>query len=368
MTAGTRATPLIERIYGLDVIRGLCAIGVMAYHYSVYGFGVHYSGLGTLMVYLFFSLSGFVLHSVYAPQALSESMLKKFILARIFRIFPLFGAISIGVFIYYWVTLGFSHHILNRLLLNSTFLFGVTLPGLHSSTPGGWSIGVEFAFYVLFPLLLLLRTLPSLSIAFIGSLIVSHVYLYATTVFNQNYIPADQQWMHITQPATFLSFFLGGMLASLISQQLKFIVPVVVPICGLAVMGFGPSYTGQSMTRVYQEPLLWVGVVLFSTLITLLGARTRLGPVMQRFATFLGDISFSLYLLHMYVFWMVAKWLPVSSLSVSIAALSSLGVAWLCYRYFENPRRRIGRRFGQSSGAVSRHNEPQKQAAAIAGQ
>src|SRR4051812_47920865 len=57
-----------QRVYQLDAIRGLLAIGVMVYHAVFWANGTYLPLLGTWGVYGFFVLSGWALEHVYGGR------------------------------------------------------------------------------------------------------------------------------------------------------------------------------------------------------------------------------------------------------------------------------------------------------------
>lgn len=329
-----------SRIYGLDAVRGLCAIGVMAYHYAYQLYGVHLAGLGTFTVYLFFTLSGFVLHSVYGQQEISERMLYRFFSARFFRIFPLYAGLCLLLFAYIALTEGANYDLLSKLLLNITFLFGLTNPGETSLIVGGWSIGIEFVFYSLFPLLLLFRQIWFIGAILLGSVAVSHVYIVQSKT-----VAPDLWWSTITQPVTYFPFFVGGILGSMLFQRLRQrAIPAIIPIGLLLCLAFMPVLVGINTTAIRESLPLWSAVITGSLAITLLAAMSTYGATLTKLAMFLGEISFALYLIHSYVLGAATKLLPLSGLPLLVIAASiSIVAAKFIHDYWEKPARLVGK-------------------------
>ncbi|MGE8526210.1 acyltransferase family protein [Chryseobacterium rhizosphaerae] len=121
---------------------------------------------GTEAVYMFFSLSGFlIIRQLFEEKTLSGRIdLKKFYTRRILRIFPVYYLVAIIGLVYYTVFLpkmGYDfksdYNLLEGMLLLFTFFPNV----FASFNPGGileilWSIGVEEQFYLLVAPLILL--------------------------------------------------------------------------------------------------------------------------------------------------------------------------------------------------------------------
>jgi exopolysaccharide production protein ExoZ len=64
-------TPLNTRIHSLDYLRGLAALGIMLYHYSMWTFNKKFDAgdliqrIGIFGVPIFYILSGLTLHVIY---------------------------------------------------------------------------------------------------------------------------------------------------------------------------------------------------------------------------------------------------------------------------------------------------------------
>ena len=145
----------IARIHALDALRGLLAIGIMAYHVFGWTRVASITTLGTYGVYAFFVLSGFALEWAYGTRLHDPGGLRTYVAARIGRIFPLYtlAALTTAAMTLY------ARRPVDRsdLLLNVTLTFGLVNPGATSTVVGGWSIGIEVVFYALFPLIVWLR-------------------------------------------------------------------------------------------------------------------------------------------------------------------------------------------------------------------
>ena len=164
-----RKDSLLPGIHGL---RGLAAIGVVLYHL------IHIAGLKPpfafdfisrdfgYSVHLFFILSAYSLMCSTELKVGQPNWLANYFIKRFFRIAPLFY-----LMIFSFVVVGSSRDITN-LILNLTFTFG--LNPSSGIVWGGWSVGVEMIFYLIFPIfLLLIRSHKTALIFLIISIIVS---------------------------------------------------------------------------------------------------------------------------------------------------------------------------------------------------
>jgi peptidoglycan/LPS O-acetylase OafA/YrhL len=84
----TKAAP--ARFVGLDGLRGVAALCVMAYHFTQGGTGLFPSAPAA--VDLFFALSGFVIAHTYEPRLAAGLPPLRFIALRVIRLYPLYFA------------------------------------------------------------------------------------------------------------------------------------------------------------------------------------------------------------------------------------------------------------------------------------
>ena len=145
-----------ERLLSLDVLRGLMALAVAAYHLSVWTrltdagtFANHaLAKFGNYGVESFFLLSGFCFFLLYAPERLRGLELARFYGKRFFRIAPLFY-LAVALNLLFSLKMG-PQPTLRMLAENATLTFGLFHPN-HALVTGGWCIGLEFVFYLAFP-------------------------------------------------------------------------------------------------------------------------------------------------------------------------------------------------------------------------
>lgn len=186
-----------QRIYQLDAVRGLLAIGVAVYHVAP---GPATAILGTWGVYAFFVLSGWAMEHVYGAAI----DVRRFAVARVARLAPL------------WIPVvlisAFAYDITDpvRIALNLTGVFGFVSPGATSIVTGGWSIGIEVVCYVMFAVLAVWR-LETRALAVLAA---AGVALRFVAVGGLMPVDLEASWVAYTVPSSFLGFFLVGMLAA----------------------------------------------------------------------------------------------------------------------------------------------------------
>ncbi len=139
-----------SNIPALTGLRALAALWVVSFHVSGLWQGeAPLAGLGYLGVDLFFILSGFVLTHVHGERFRHESLraFPDFIARRVARIFPVWLAV-LALFALKHHTLGAGDWSLYAMLAQA---WGIVPTQLVN--PPGWSVSLEWAGYLLFPLL-----------------------------------------------------------------------------------------------------------------------------------------------------------------------------------------------------------------------
>lgn len=355
-----------ERVYGWDALRGFCAVLVAFYHLTYWLELVELPPFATYGVYLFFVLSGASLAYTYRTEQLrTTGEVLRFLGTRWLRLAPLFLLVC-AIFLAL-----LSAHIQGkfaglptRLLLNATFAFGLVDPVNTSIVIGGWSLGIEFVFYLLFPALVfavarpawrwpLLAGLTALQAAWILATVGEHGLQAAAVAYHQ--VPA------------FGAYFFGGCVIGYFRRQAEADWP------GSAIL---TSCAGMLVLLLLATPLKAGGELLGVRGVTLFLAcfgvvyvcgQARLSGRAASLARHLGDMTYGTYLLHPIIcfttLWLVAPKLleasvPVRSAAVAGMILLACAFGWASERWFEAPLRRWGRRWlGRGEAAPARQSD-----------
>lgn len=154
----------IQNIRFIDTLRGLAILGVLMVHTAQVGSPLTESQLnlfkqGAKGVQLFFIVSAFTMFMSLSRRSNEVRPYMKFYLRRFFRITPMYW---LGILVYviagaFWL----QPHAIRAIGLNLLFLHGFDPGSFNRVVPGGWSIGVEMAFYLCVPFLF--RYINSLS-------------------------------------------------------------------------------------------------------------------------------------------------------------------------------------------------------------
>jgi peptidoglycan/LPS O-acetylase OafA/YrhL len=359
----------MKRLEFLDSLRGLAALYVLVYHLAkmpplatgLPRFGQTLVFFGGSGVILFFVISAFCLCLTMPGRDVTSAVAAKFYAKRFFRIAPLFYAV---------VSLTLVRNFLVRdivpahgdVLANVTFTFNL-IPGTQDSLVfAGWTIGVEMLFYLIFPALYaLLRGVPAKVLAYGLAGLAFSALLWALAA-----APIDRDRYALLTVVHYLPVFLLGMIAFDLFNMLHARGAgrrTGAVLLGASTLAFAGHLSGRLADPAF-APFFWAGG---SYALLLLGlAFCPLGMVVNRATQFLGQISYSVYLLHGPVILVInrpvfpriyALDLPVAAkfgLCLAVTLAVTLAVSWLAYRFVERPGIALGRRLIATRGERTR--------------
>ncbi|MCU1581036.1 MAG: acyltransferase [Microbacteriaceae bacterium] len=370
--SSTARSPLRTDIQGL---RAVAVLLVVFYHAGLSAIPGGYIGVD-----VFFVISGFLItnHLVTGLSATGRVNFAQFYARRARRILPasfvvlLLTLVGSLLFMPPALLQGILHDAIATALYVPNLLFASQGTNYLAETAASpyqhyWSLGVEEQFYLLWPLVLLVLwrlargSRRRLLIVCIGIVVVSLVVEIVLTF-------QSQPLAFCLLPARAWELGVGGLIAIAGPAAMKKLHPVIVAVGGwagilailLAAVFFnaGTSFPGFAALL----PVLGTGAVIF------FGQKVvRFGPnaaLSTRPMQFVGLISYSLYLVHWPILVIAAdanggmRPLP-TALGLGLALLS-IPLAWLLFRFVENPLRRPRRLTGRRprktlilAGAVS---------------
>lgn len=342
-----------HRINSLDYLRGIMAFLIMLYHY----YSWLYSGfdssefMGRIGVYgvsTFYILSGLTLYVVYKEKIYSQGYWQYF-KRRILRIYPLLILVTLlTIFLLKDYTYVFStKRPLMTLLLNITGAFGFVEPKRYLAT-GAWSIGNELVFYVIFPLVLALSKRKNY-ILYGFFFITLLIGLYFAFYLIDTEISLSKNWGAYINPFNQLFLFVGGMTIAELFYFGKFKSlqwPNYFILIFVLIFSFYPV-EGDRVNIVSNINRFVFSFCCFIVVISFLKTTMKL-PQWARYPfKLLGDISYTLYLLHPIVYYTLVKHslLPENQeLSMLICILTTLVLSIIIYNMIEKPFMRMGRK------------------------
>jgi peptidoglycan/LPS O-acetylase OafA/YrhL len=331
------------RIRTLDALRGIASVSVAWFHFTqanpALGQGILKSSgkYGWLGVDVFFVISGFVIPYSLQKAKYTHEQFWRFLAKRIVRLDPpYFVNICFVVVLAYVVPFvpGFrgAQPAFTATQLLSHFAYLNSVIGKPWVNPVFWSLGIEFQYYLLigliFPLLAssrrLVRTLTMGALLVSGFLVASPSLLFAhLPVFLAGILTFERKVGHLSNRS-----FLGGLVLT----------------CIVAGFGGGP----------------WIAAISAGTALVI--AFIEFGG---KVLTWLGLISYSLYLVHVPVGGKIVDlgahythgMIGVTVVLIAATACSILA-AWILYLAVELPSQRFSSRIAYSRPSVRDAREP----------
>lgn len=307
-----------------------------------------------LAVPLFYVVSAFSLYIGYFDKLHDEQNIKKYLFRRFLRIAPLFYFMIFvySVIIVFW----FHAHLDGReILLDISFLFGL-FPGKHETIVwAGWSIGVEFLFYLFLPLLMMFS--KNLIHSFFSLIFFLIIGTYAFTVFSHYKLPLNYQYENLLTHMPFFMFGIVSYFCYILLNQIvrKKTVSNILLVLSIFLILVMINYSSKIaiFNQNFVDLTRYTWGLIFSFWIVALSINP-IHWIVNKFTTSIGRMSFSIYLWHplivygtnpiqqkIYSFGISSNASFVLSAFVVFCVLFPL--AHLSFKYIEQPFMQMGR-------------------------
>jgi peptidoglycan/LPS O-acetylase OafA/YrhL len=344
--AGERRSARIESL------RALAALGVLIGH--SYGWSHHWQGVyatlpgrlvmsGGFAVFLFFSLSGYLLFLPFARAAFGSFEridLRRYAVNRAVRILPLYYVV-IGTYLVFHDD-GVRSQWWRFLLFLQSFNAGT----VDKVDGPAWSLVVEVQFYVLLPLFAWLvasiaRRSLSRAAAVVGTLGIVALVVRALTVTSNDSV--SLVWHH-SLPGTCVFFFPGLLLAllriHLDNHQRSWESARLVGSSTIWLLGGVALWTVSAYRYDYDYLMLPASALLLGACALPLRQQWLVRLLDVRLLAALGTASYSLYLWHAPIIeWMSrARWMPGGFVPLAlVGGVACCLLAVVSYRVVEAP-------------------------------
>lgn len=353
----------MKKLEYVDSLRGIAVLAVILFHSNQIGRHLlapeilnKISSSGIYGVQLFFLTSAFTLYISFNTRYKNEiNPVRNFFIRRFFRIAPMY---YLAIFYYllqdgfgprYW--LGDKTEItISNIISNFTFTHGFNPYWVNSLVPGGWSIAIEMIFYALLPILFLrIKNINQAFNFFILSLVIKLVVTYFFIKYPL--IGNEQFWngyLFFYFPRQLPIFSLGILLyfVVIVKQELsKISANSVLALCVLAYLQL---VTNSNL--IFERHVIF-GLVFFLFAVSI--SRYNSFLFVNRVITFIGKISFSMYLVHFAVLhWLNYFKLDVVSeigtvnyfLKFFIVVIISILISTFLYKIVEVPFQSFGKK------------------------
>jgi peptidoglycan/LPS O-acetylase OafA/YrhL len=327
----------------IDGLRALAVMAVIFYHFGIFGFSGGFVGVDVFFVISGYLITkGIVSHSHKKPFSFLD-----FYSRRARRLFPaliatILAAYLCAFFIFspqdfekmsastFFSLMGASNI---YFWLNSNYFdnFSSLKPLLHT-----WSLSVELQFYAVWPLVLvlLLRYVKRLFIPVAVMVAIG----FLVSVFYLNY---DSSGAFFLMPFRIHEFLFGGIVVFLERARLNRGWQNLIYCVGLFLVLY-PVFFYDSKRTLFPGVAVLAPVI--GTALMILGGRNGFSAKLLagRLVGFIGEISYSLYLVHWPIF-VFSSYIFVVEIPIYIRLLMIVGVflvAFIMYRFIEKPFRR----------------------------
>jgi peptidoglycan/LPS O-acetylase OafA/YrhL len=367
--AGTDTVPG-QRIDELESLRGVAAMLVVFYHMPKWNpiLEITLFRNGYLMVPLFFVMSGFVITAAYRRRIDSLVALARFQFLRFGRLYPIHI-----LFLFAFVLIEFAKYLAQTYLglysnlppfepngldafVKNLLLISAVLPNQPTTfNYPAWSISVEFYTYLVFGAILL-RFRRASDLVFLAFAAVSLVAIATGATFGFHDLLS-----------CFLGFFLGCLTERLVRRNPVALPGYVVDLLVLAIVLFLSFKTDKR----WDVALYFASAALVYALVHARDGLAR-SALRHPWLIALGTLSYSLYMSHAAIQWVVAQVVRVvlhrpqvidergtlvpalsateATIATTVVIVLVIAVSIVTYRYVEMPMRERSRRIAKQIG------------------
>ena len=344
----------MERFYLLDIARGVAAIAVAIFHYKLfYAYNLSSENFvpenqpfydyikliyehGWIAVQFFFLLSGFIFFKLYLKRIKEKNLsFYNFLILRISRLYPLHFITLIIVLIIYLVLKGnnFTNPIqadLEHFIYNLFLIHEWGLKSYASFNEPSWSISVELLMYIIF-FYLALKT----NIIFYSFLI---ILISSILFFKFKFLGYGGY-----------CFFIGG-LSYILIENLKIDQKNKILILSLMIFFSGTlSFYFIDNSKLNKIIIL---TIFFPSLINLFYLINNYSPRFGKKLSLIGDISYSIYLVHFPLILVILIILSILDLKINFNSMTvfctylifTFLISFFSYKLIEIPLKKILRK------------------------
>jgi peptidoglycan/LPS O-acetylase OafA/YrhL len=343
-----------SRLLGIQTARGVAALLVVLYHTGrgialpQYTGQIPFGGLfefGHAGVDFFFVLSGFIIYFVHNADIGVPESLPRYLRRRLVRIYPIYWVVTALVVLLAMMRPGNEAPELGYIVRSLLLIPQRPDPILNVA----WTLVFEMAFYVLFAMAILSRRLG-----------IALVVIWLGLIIAGRFINHQAPLRHVLMSFSNLEFILGILAAHITLHHPSHRPLLLATVAAIAFAGFGLMENAGAMDAAGPVSELMFAAASVGLVIGLATAerqgRLHIGPG----AAFLGNASYSLYLIHTIVIGLAAralgllgliKILPAAAIFGVVAAAAILAGAAL-HAFVELPLLRM---LGTEKGRRDRH-------------
>jgi len=333
-----------DKINSLQILRAFFALVVVVRHvlYELSLFDNNNSELldfyqvlhfGSIGVDGFFVISGFIMYYVHSDDFLKPSISFKFLLRRFLRIAPLYWiltSLTLLIMLFFPSSVNDGKEInIPHVLASYLFVPWENSIGLHyPPLAPGWSLNFEMYFYLIFSLFLFFPKkyfVTGISLIF-----------FISVLFNQKVI--DFPILNMITDPMLIEFLLGIFIGIMFRKKYLSQKPILLVLISIIIVSLNIFIRVDHEFRLFSY-----GIPSALLIFSLLCLENKFKIKFNRFFMFLGTISYSLYLSHVFSYKLIYMVLSSgfiinnADLTIVISISFSILVATFVYFMIEKP-------------------------------
>ncbi len=315
----------MDKIISIQLLRGIASILVLILHavHKEHTYGAGYFStfnIGHIGVDIFFIISGFVMLYTFKPKMDAQHFLVK----RAIRILPIYWATLSLVIVAYFIQPNLVNGGRESSILGSLFLIPTDALFLNQNA---WTLTYEFIFYIIFSSVFFLDN--QYKILFVTSVILVFSFIGEIASFSNPLLKVLTSSLLIEFTFGFILYFYY----KCSSNKIKFSF-----LCFLIMAAFLIIY----FELLSEHRFISLGIPALGLCCFFVYFEDLISTKITSIANFLGDISYSLYLIHPFTLASTSIMLNLFNVSnpyVFMFSMLSTSIlfGWLTFKYLECP-------------------------------
>ncbi len=330
-----------KRYSSIDQLRFIAAMCVAISHLIIFkkGYNINYEIISSIAVEVFFIISGFVL----APQIINllhQNNFKNyrvFILRRWYRTIPLYALslVLISILLGKFISLDFFKYLF---FIQNFFSIWVNTDYFSIA----WSLSVEEWFYIVFPLYLIFINKFSNNLNIFYTCI---IFIFIIFILRFNFSTEIEWGQNVRRVVVYrLDSIVFGVLLFLIKSKIKDTIVIKLIlfflICIFSFIVFEILRINAIENKDYYQIIFHYVVAVWGCFVVSLFYvldKQLENKFFVNFNLYLGKISYSIYLFHLSVIYIISPLNLSLIISILIFLIVQIILSTLLYYYFEKP-------------------------------
>lgn len=323
----------------INGLRAYAVVFVVLFHFNVFGFSAGYLGVD-----VFFVISGYLMTKIIVEKLEHNNFsFVDFYLSRIIRIYPalLFLVLvltALGLFVFIPEDLkNFAKDARYSLTFLSNNLF-YEQSGDYFATSSHdkallhtWSLAVEWQFYILFPIILYTFKKLTKQTKYIGILLL--ILFSCSFLLSVKLTPENPIYAFFKLSTRAWELIAGGLVYFYFNQySLSSIKQKIIEYTGFGLLALSLIF----LTKDTPWPGYAASLPVLGTVLILIANRQNSILTKPKFIQSLGSASYSIYLWHWPISFLLSYFLIQKNIiNISFALLLSFILGWLSYKHIE---------------------------------